>query len=69
MPTTDKPRAQGPDEDGDEDNEQSFDPAEYDTLLQLEQLESLEEEMIEAGVTTIEELRERIARLHRELDV
>lgn len=57
----------------DEDNEDdadgaTFDPREYDTLMQLERLESLEEEMIEVGVTTIEELREQIARLHQELD-
>jgi hypothetical protein len=53
-----------------DDNEQdeSFDPAEYDALLQLERLESLEEDMVELGVTTLEEVRQRIATLHREID-
>lgn len=58
-------------DDDDEDEQaagESFDPGEYDTLMQLERLESLEEEMIEVGVTTIDELRERIARLHHALD-
>ncbi|HKV86099.1 MAG TPA: hypothetical protein VJN88_16215 [Ktedonobacterales bacterium] len=58
------------DEDDDEvdDASDEFDPQEYDTLMQLERLESLEEEMVEVGVTTLEELRERIARLHHQLD-
>jgi hypothetical protein len=46
----------------------AFDPAEYDSLLQLERLESLEEDMVELGVTTLDEVRERIAALHREVD-
>ncbi len=50
------------------DDDESFDPAEYDTMLQLERLESIEEEMAELGVRTIDEVRERIAELHRELD-
>lgn len=57
--------------DEDEQNEQDdapFDPAEYDSLLQLERLESLEEDMVELGVTTLEEVRQRIAALHREVD-
>lgn len=45
-----------------------FDPKEYDTLMQLERLESLEEEMMEMRVTTLEEVRERIGELHRVLD-
>jgi hypothetical protein len=49
---------------GDED----FDPAEYDTMLRLERLESLEEEMIELGVQTLDDVRRRIAELHKELD-
>lgn len=48
--------------------EEEFDPEEYDVLLRLEQLESVEEEMMELGVTTLEEVRQRIADLHRELD-
>jgi hypothetical protein len=46
----------------------SFDPAEYDALLQLERLESLEEDMTELGVTTLDEVRQRIADLHSEID-
>jgi hypothetical protein len=49
-------------------DEANFDPREYDTLMELERLESLEEEMQEVGVITLEELRERIAELHRKLD-
>ncbi|HEX9068807.1 MAG TPA: hypothetical protein VF807_08560 [Ktedonobacterales bacterium] len=45
----------------------SFDPAEYDLLLQVERLESLEEEMAELGIATIDDLRARIAALHRQL--
>ncbi len=52
----------------DEQEDTAFDPAEYDSLLQLERLESLEEDMIELGVTTLDEVRERIAALHREVD-
>ena len=48
--------------------DQDFDPAEYDTLLRLERLESLEEEMLDLGVTTLDEVRRRIAELHRALD-
>jgi hypothetical protein len=56
--------------DGDEDlvHDQDFDPAEYDTMLQLERLESLEEEMLDLGVNTLDEVRRRIAELHRTLD-
>lgn len=46
----------------------NFALGEYDTLMELERLESLEEEMQEMGVTTLEELREKIAELHRRLD-
>jgi hypothetical protein len=57
------------DEDDLEEREDpAFDPAEYDSLLQLERLESLEEDMVELGVTTLDEVRERIAALHREVD-
>lgn len=56
------------DDEEDDADGATFDAREYDALMQLERLESLEEEMIEVGVTTIEELRERIARLHQELD-
>lgn len=47
---------------------EDIDPAEYDSMLELERLESLEEEMVEMKVTTLEEVRERITQLHQELD-
>jgi hypothetical protein len=56
------------DDERDEQEDATFDPAEYDSLLQLERLESLEEDMVELGVTTLDEVRQRIAALHREVD-
>jgi hypothetical protein len=56
------------DDELEEREDAAFDPAEYDSLLQLERLESLEEDMVELGVTTLDEVRERIAALHREVD-
>jgi hypothetical protein len=50
------------------DDDEDFDPAEYDTMLQLERLESIEEEMNELGVRTLDEVRKRIDELNRELD-
>lgn len=47
---------------------EDFDPAEYDTMLTLERLESLEEEMIELDVKTLDDVRRRIAELHHQLD-
>lgn len=47
---------------------EDFDPAEYDTMLTLERLESLEEEMIELDVRTLDDVRRRIAELHHQLD-
>lgn len=52
----------------DEDADDDFDPQEYDTMLRLERLESLEEEMQELGVTTLDEVRRRIEELHRQMD-
>lgn len=49
-------------------NGEEFDAQEYDTMLRLERLESLEEEMQELGVTTLDDVRRQIADLHRELD-
>jgi hypothetical protein len=57
--------------DGDEDaavQDEEFDPAEYDTMLRLERLETLEEEMVELGVATLDDVRRQIAELHRRLD-
>ena len=55
-------------DDDEELDDQSVDPGEYDLMLELERLESLEEEMIEMKVTTLDELRERIAELNQRLD-
>ena len=56
---------------GGEDEEQGgiedLDNEEYDTMALLDQLESLEEEMEELGVTTLDELRQRIRELHEKL--
>lgn len=75
MPTNadDQNRPAGLDDEDDDDPERTLredqlDPEEYDALLRLERLESVEEEMMELGVTSLEEVRERIAELHRELD-
>lgn len=50
------------------DEDEDFDPKEYETMMELEQLESIEEEMQELGVTTLDDVRRRIAELHRTLD-
>jgi hypothetical protein len=44
------------------------DPQEYDAMLRLDRLETLEEEMQELGVSSLDEVRRKIAELHRELD-
>jgi hypothetical protein len=54
-------------EDEQEDDEE-FDPAEYNTLMQLERLESLEEEMTELGVSSLDDIRSRIEELNAQLD-
>lgn len=57
------------DNDQDElDDEEEFDPAEYNTLIQLERLESLEEEMTELGVSSLDDIRRRIKELNAQLD-
>ena len=50
------------------EDDDEFDPAEYNTLIQLERLESLEEEMIELGVSTVDDIRRRIEELNAQLD-
>ena len=52
----------------DTQDDDDFDPREYDTMLELERLESLEEDMTDLGVTTLDEVRRRIADLHQQLD-
>jgi len=49
---------------GDDD----FDPGEYNTLIELERLESLEEEMQELGVASLDDIRRRIEDLNAQLD-
>jgi hypothetical protein len=61
-------RASGASEEPDDRLESVTDTEEYDELMQLERLESLEEEMMELGVTTLDEVRQRIADLHRDMD-
>jgi len=68
MPTSDRRGQSGADSDEDLVHDEEFDPAEYDTMLMLERLESLEEEMVELGVATLDDVRRRIAELHRRLD-
>ncbi|GAC1451620.1 MAG: hypothetical protein PVSMB4_11600 [Ktedonobacterales bacterium] len=63
-----EPRTNGFHDVEDEDDGETFDPKEYGTMLLLEQLESLEEDMDELGVKTLDEVRQRIAELHRQLD-
>lgn len=55
-------------DDDEELDDKDFDPGEYDVMLELERLESLEEEMVEMKVTSLEEVRERITELHQQLD-
>jgi hypothetical protein len=57
------------DDDQDLEDDEEFDPAEYNTMLQLERLESLEEEMTELGVTNLDEIRRRIGELNIQLDM
>ncbi len=45
-----------------------FEPAEYESMLVLERLESLQEDMEELGVRTLDDVRRRIEELHRQLD-
>jgi len=52
------------DPEGDDD----FDPGEYNTLIELERLESLEEEMQELGVASLDDIRRRIEDLNAQLD-
>lgn len=51
------------------EDDSEFDQAEYNTMLQLERLESLEEEMSELGVTNLDEIRRRIGELNIQLDM
>lgn len=59
-------RQSAPDRDDDIEDE-DFDPKEYDEMMRLERLESLEEDMVDLGVTTLAEVRQRIRELHQQL--
>lgn len=53
------------------DNEfedEQFDQEEFDDMELLERLESLREDMEDLRVTTLTEVNQRIAELHRKLD-
>ena len=57
------------DEREDLEDEEDFDPAEYNSLIELDRLESLEEEMTELGVASLDDIRRRITDLNSQLDV
>ena len=66
---SDDGRKSGSAQDGEANEaDEAFDPAEYDLMMTLERLESLEEDMQDLGVTSLEEVRRRIAELHQRLD-
>ena len=50
------------------ESDDDFDPGEYNTLIEIERLESLEEEMQELGVATLDDIRRRIEELNAQLD-
>lgn len=50
------------------EDDDDFDPDEYNTLVELERLESLDEEMQELGVTSLDDIRRRIDELNAQLD-
>ena len=58
----------GPDDEYEDGDDADFDPAEYNTLIQLDRLESLEEEMTELGVASLADIRRRIEELNAQLD-
>jgi hypothetical protein len=52
----------------DELDEEGFDQDEFDEMELLERLESLREDMEDLGVSTLAEVNQRIAELHKKLD-
>ena len=56
-----------PDDDDELESDADLDDDEYDAMMLLDRLESLEEEMQELGVSTLDELRARIRELHAEM--
>jgi hypothetical protein len=51
-----------------ERDDEAFGTEEYDEFALLERLETLREDMEDLGITTLQELIERIEELHRQLD-
>jgi hypothetical protein len=62
-------RADDADLDVSNNDDEELDSKEYETMMELERLESIEEDMQELGVATLEDVRRRIDDLHRVLDV
>ncbi|HEX8732217.1 MAG TPA: hypothetical protein VF725_09170 [Ktedonobacterales bacterium] len=50
-----------------DDDEDFAEEGEYDALMLLDRLESLEDEMRELGVTSLDELQARIRDLHAQM--
>jgi hypothetical protein len=50
------------------EDDDDFDEEEYDDMELLERLETLREDMEELGVTTLDEVIQRIKELHQQLD-
>ena len=50
------------------DERDERDGAEYDLMMELDQLESLREEMEELGVASLDDIEARMRELHRKLD-
>lgn len=66
MTSSDGSRRDDADQDDDFEDE-DFDPKEYDAMMHLERLESLEEDMVDLGVTTLDEVRQHIREMHEQL--
>jgi hypothetical protein len=54
--------------DFDAEDAEEYDSEEYDDLEMLEILETIREDMEELGVTTLQEVIQRIEELHRKLE-
>ncbi len=54
--------------DFDAEDAEEYDTEEYDDLEMLEILETIREDMEELGVTTLQEVIQRIEELHRKLE-
>lgn len=52
---------------GADDDNEMLDTEEYDEMMLLDRLESLEDEMVELKVNTLDEVRARIREMHTKL--